>query len=157
MMFKKALLLVFILLNLLIGNLNIYPIYLHKNHDITIEVKGALNNPGLFKIERNATFKELKTQLELNNNADLSNISDNLRLLEGDIIVINAISEKKLISINAASIEELCSLKGIGEKTALKIIDYRENNGGFKTLEELKKVAGIKDAIFKNIKDFITL
>lgn len=48
-------------------------------------------------------------------------------------------------------------LDGIGEKTAQKIIDYREAQGGFKTLEELKNVPGIGDKRFDQIKNDIRL
>jgi competence protein ComEA len=49
------------------------------------------------------------------------------------------------ISINKASIEELCALKGVGPKLAEKIIAYRESVGGFKTASDLQKVSGIGD------------
>ena len=47
---------------------------------------------------------------------------------------------------NCVSVTELSSLSGIGEKRALDIITYREQNGRFQTIEEIKNVTGIKDA-----------
>ncbi len=61
------------------------------------------------------------------------------------------------ISINKASVAELATLPGIGQTLALRIVDYREKNGGFKTLEEIMNVPGIKEAKFESIKDYITL
>jgi len=61
------------------------------------------------------------------------------------------------VSINQGSREALMLLDGIGEKTAQKIIDYREAQGGFKTLEELKNVPGIGDKRFDQIKNDIRL
>ena len=62
-----------------------------------------------------------------------------------------------LISINTATKEELMSLSGIGEKKAEDIIQYREKNGGFKSIDELKNVEGIGDSLFDKIKENITL
>lgn len=62
-----------------------------------------------------------------------------------------------LIRINTATLEELDSLPGIGPAIAQRIIDYRENNGGFKTIEEISEVSGIGEATFAKIKDLITV
>ena len=62
-----------------------------------------------------------------------------------------------LININTADAEELSALKGIGPALAQRIIDYRERNGAFKTIDELKNVRGIGDKKFNAFKDKITL
>lgn len=62
-----------------------------------------------------------------------------------------------LININTASETELMVLKGIGGKRAKAIVDYREKNGAFGNIEDIKKVSGIKEGIFKKIKDQITV
>jgi len=66
-------------------------------------------------------------------------------------------SEKKMVNINTASKKELTVLKGIGEKTAQKIIDYRKANGPFKTTDELKNVKGIGKKIYEGLKNQITV
>jgi competence protein ComEA len=64
---------------------------------------------------------------------------------------------KKLVNINSASMEELMTLTGIGESKAKSIIDYRQKNGGFKNIEDIKNIAGIKDSVFNKICDMITI
>ena len=59
------------------------------------------------------------------------------------------------IDINTADAEALCLLPGIGEKTAEKIIAYREENGPFAYDEELMAVSGIGPVTYENIKHYI--
>lgn len=61
------------------------------------------------------------------------------------------------ININTADEKTLCQLNGVGPGTAAKIIAYREQNGGFKVIEDIMKVPGIKEKIFSKIKDDITV
>ena len=68
-------------------------------------------------------------------------------------------SKKELnnkISINSASKEELMTLNGIGESKADAIINYRNENGLFKTIEDLKNVSGVGNSVFEKIKNNIT-
>lgn len=62
-----------------------------------------------------------------------------------------------LININTANIDELQTLSGIGETKAKNIIDYRIEFGEFKSIEEIKNISGIGDALFEKIKDKITV
>ena len=64
-------------------------------------------------------------------------------------------SKSTIVNINTASQTELEALPGIGPSTALKIINYRKENGKFKTIEDIKKVSGIGDAKFEKIKALI--
>ncbi len=60
-----------------------------------------------------------------------------------------------VIDINTAGVAELDKLTGIGPALAQRIIDYREKNGGFKDVNEIKMVSGIGDKLFEKIKDEI--
>ena len=62
-----------------------------------------------------------------------------------------------LIDINTATRDELMSLSGIGESRADAIISYRDEQGGFFSIEDLKKVSGIGDSTFEKIKEKITV
>lgn len=63
----------------------------------------------------------------------------------------------KKVNINTATQEELDTLPGIGPSIAAKIIDYREQNGKFNSIEEIKEVSGIGEAKYEKIKDSITI
>ncbi len=69
----------------------------------------------------------------------------------------DSLEEEGKISINNATLEELMQLPGIGDAKARDIIKYREENGPFKDIEELKNISGIGDSLFAKIKENITL
>ncbi len=63
--------------------------------------------------------------------------------------------ESAKININTAEQSELEEIPGVGEATALKIIEYRKANGKFKSIEDIKNVSGIGDSKFENMKELI--
>ncbi|NPV12496.1 MAG: helix-hairpin-helix domain-containing protein [Ignavibacteria bacterium] len=65
--------------------------------------------------------------------------------------------KKQSIDLNKATVEELSKLPGIGEKTAMKIIEYRQRFGGFKKIEELMRVERIGQKTFEKIKDYLII
>ena len=65
--------------------------------------------------------------------------------------------ENSKININTASLDELDNINGIGPSKAKAIIEYREENGGFKSIEDIKNVSGIGEGTFLKIKESITV
>lgn len=61
------------------------------------------------------------------------------------------------VNLNSATLEDLATLPGIGEKTAAKILEYREKNGPFKKVEELMNVQGVGEKSFLKLKPQITV
>ena len=59
------------------------------------------------------------------------------------------------IDLNLATAAELMTLSGIGQTKADSIIRYREKNGSFSSVEEIKQVEGIKEGVYNRIKDHI--
>ena len=69
----------------------------------------------------------------------------------------NSNKEDKKVNINTANQSELDQLPGIGPSIAQKIIEYREENGNFKNIQELQNVKGIGNAKYVEIKDNVTV
>jgi competence protein ComEA len=71
----------------------------------------------------------------------------------------SALKEAKAskVNINKATKEELAKLPGIGPTIAQDIVNFRDKNGPFKTIEDLKKVKGIGEKKFEGIKDLISV
>lgn len=152
---KLVLVLVFMSLILSMGLYQPEIIKPQERKFFKVEVKGEVSNKGVFEVRSGMTIDDLLKDVVLLESADLSTINRN-ELLTPEMVITIA-KRKERLSINAASLEELDSLKGIGEKTALAIIEYREANGGFKSLEDLMEVKGIGKKKFDDIKDEIAL
>lgn len=172
-----------------------------KTKTVFVDVKGAVNKPGVYEIEENKRVMDaINLAGGLSNNANTINLNLSKKVTDEMYIIIytkNEIlnykknnsngeitcasnecvcpdssndacikkedankSENKVngkVSINSASKEELMTLSGVGEAKADAIISYRQNNGNFKSLEDIKNVSGIGDALYEKIKDNITL
>ena len=148
---------------------------------IIVEIKGEVAKPDVYQLEEGSIIKDLIDMAGgVTEEADLSRINRAEELLNHELIIIGNINDETessvvqnnstyssngnnsdkgstLININTADLEQLKGITGIGNIKAQSIIDYREANGGFKSLEELKNVDGIGDKTFEKIKEQITL
>lgn len=148
---------------------------------IIVEIKGEVAKPDVYQLEEGSIIKDLIDMAGgVTEEADLSRINRAEELLNHELIIIGNINDETessvvqnnstyssngnnsdkgntLININTADLEQLKEITGIGNIKAQSIIDYREANGGFKSLEELKNVDGIGDKTFEKIKEQITL
>lgn len=118
----------------------------------------------VYSTEEIENFKESKKEIiYIENECECpDNIND--ACITATSIVSNTLNDNnsnvqtnKLISINTGTVDELMLLDGIGESKAKSIIEYREKNGNFKSLEEIKNVSGIGDVAYSKIKDSIKL
>ena len=103
------------------------------------------------KLQQEANLKEDVTNEYITTDSGTSSIESNTQNANSE----NSSNSK--ININKATQTELDSLPGIGPSTAMKIIEYREEKGDFKTIEEIKEVSGIGDAKYEKIKDKIVV
>ncbi len=119
---------------------------------IEISVSGEVERPGIYLVNENDTINDIVKMAGGHADDNYSNVTINLS-------PSNSVSlrENQKININNASEWLLDALPGIGAEKAKLIIDYREQNGPFKYIEELKKVPGIGNSIFDGFKDFITV
>ena len=110
----------------------------------------------IYSKEQVKNFEETKKQEDYLQNKCISPDDNSLR---NDACISNSqtnvVSGK--VNINTASISELMTLNGIGESRAKDIISYREKNGPFKTIEDIKNVSGIGESTYANIKENITV
>lgn len=139
--------------------------------EIIVDVKGQVVKPGVYTIVENSRVNDVITIAGgLTENADRNQV--NLAQIVTDEMVIyvpskgeqvftpittSSASSDGLISINNADESQLDSLPGIGPSKAQAIIAYREENGPFKTIEDIKNVPGIGDKTFENFADLITV
>ena len=160
---------------------NVNPSY-EKN--IYVEISGNVLKSGVYSINNAGNLGELIYKAGgLTEGVTLKNMDSSTPIFNGQHFIIdsngnvtitysNTIIKREIpndesdavdivlnmgININTASKEELMALPKIGDVMSDRIIDYREKNGGFKTIEEIKNVSGIGDKTFENIKDFITV
>ena len=127
-----------------------------------VYICGAVENAGIYEFKEGARLYELiKEAGGLDEEADADAVNLAMEVKDGEQIRIPyigetlGIAEEKLVDINKAGVEELCTIPGIGEARATAIIEYREASGGFKEIEELKNISGIKDATFNKIKPYV--
>lgn len=102
------------------------------------------------------SVSEEKVSENNNNNINI-NSSGKGQNVKNDRNNVSVMKNNSKININTANISELKQITGIGESTANKIIDYRENVGKFKKIEDIKEVKGIGDAKYESLKNKITI
>ena len=143
---------------------------------------GAVASPGVYQLKQGSRLYEaVELAGGLTREADAACLNLARQITDGEQIVILTCEEAEqlkqegkyafgqenaatasntpsgLVNINTASVSELTTVSGIGESRAQAIVAYREANGGFRCIEDIKKVEGIKEGLFSKIKDKITV
>ena len=149
---------------------------------IFVDIGGAVKTPMLAELPDGSRVDDaIQAAGGLKTEADLSNINRAEFLTDGQKVFIPSLAldedgnviegsvssgaESNLgspaatskVNINTADSEQLQTLSGVGPATAQKIIDYRQSNGSFSSVEDLKNVSGIGDKTFEKLKDDITI
>lgn len=147
-----------------------------KNSEIIIHITGAVYNSGIKKLSENSRVADaIEAAGGLTSDANIKNINLAQKILDGQKIYIPSIDDDEIIeqtavdniklnnglfdtgiiNINTATQTELETLPGIGPSMASKIIEYRKENGSFKSIEDLKNVSGIGEAKYAQVKNKI--
>ena len=155
-----------------------------KGSTIMIHITGEVNNPGIIELQEESRIADaIEVAGGVTENADLNEVNLAFVLSDGQKIYIPNKNEKELdqekayitsesgnnvivkdkieggkkqkVNINEAKQEDFEQLPGIGPSIAKKIVEYREQNGKFTSIDELQEVKGIGEAKFKNIKEYI--
>lgn len=143
---------------------------------IFVHIEGAVNFPGIKEVLKGTRlFEAIEIAGGITPDADTSKINLASILKDEQKIYIpfqiseddskqilnheyeTSKNENKIINLNYATEEDLQQLEGIGPAMAKKIVDYRDSNGYFNSIEELQNVSGIGEAKFNKIKEFITI
>lgn len=131
---------------------------------IYVDVDGAVNNPGVFRLESGSRVSDaIEMAGGLKEDAHTKSLNKARKLTDGEKIYIltrdeasDASEGNVLININTASANELDSLPGIGPVYAQRIVEYR-NKSLFYSVEEIKNIEGIGEKTFEKIRDYITV
>lgn len=141
-----------------------------------IQISGAVANPGVYEISVDTRlFEVIEMAGGFSEDAAEYSINQVQKVSDGDNIHIPSILEEQerlsdqsqqasqtgdssdKININTADVTLLMTLPGIGEAKANLIIDYRETNGAFLSIEDIMKIQGIKEGVYNKIKESITV
>lgn len=139
---------------------------------IFVDIKGAVKNPGVYQMKVGDRVKDaIDAAGGLTGDADSQKVNLAKRLEDQMVIVVPKVGEEAeeipagatskeeakegKVNINTATVEELKTLKGVGEKKAEAIIEYRKKNGSFQTKEDLMKVRGIGKKLFESFQERI--
>lgn len=143
---------------------------------IYVDVGGAVLEPQVVMLEEGArVFQAIEAAGGQRDDADLRNINLAAVCEDGQKIYVPSAGEEEegtaagtgtsaaasagpaggLVNINTAGSEELQTLSGVGPGIAQRIIDYRNSEGSFRSIEDLKNVSGIGDKTFEKLRDYI--
>ena len=130
---------------------------------VFVSVAGRVHKPGVYRLPAGSRVADaIDAAGGALPGTDLSSINPARRLVDGEQIVVGASAPPgsaaaRLVNLNTATIAELDALPGVGPVLAQRIVDYRVRAGGFRSVSDLRKVEGVGDAKYAELKDLVTV
>lgn len=140
---------------------------------IVVSVAGAVNDPGIVELDAGSRVADaIEAAGGLAEGADPGFLNLARVVADGDLVAVpdssgaaapapgggsDGAGSGGLVNVNVASAAELDALNGIGPVLAERIIEYREANGSFQSLDELSEVSGIGSALLEQLREQVTL
>lgn len=135
-----------------------------------VDIKGAVNKPGLYQVTASMRVADvIQLAQGMQPQADAQQINLAAKVTDQQVIYVPAKGEQApavappvvqstdKVNLNTADVAALQTLSGIGQKKAEKIIDYRQQHGNFKTIDDLKNVSGFGEKTMAKYKDQLTV
>jgi competence protein ComEA len=141
---------------------------------VVVHVAGAVRDPGVYKLPSNARVDDAVARAGgATRRADLGGLNLAAELEDGRQVLVPERAgrgaaaapgaaaadpaEGQPLNLNTATLEQLDTLSGVGPTTAQKILDYREELGGFSSIEELGEIPGIGEKRLASLREEVTL
>jgi competence protein ComEA len=127
-----------------------------------VHLTGAVKSPGVYPITVGMRlFEVIALAGGFTAKADRESINLARTVTDGEQIIVSGSGDRPvsdgLIHLNTAEPADFDKLPGIGPTLSARIVDWRKANGGFKTVDDLRRVGGIGDKLFAGIKSLVTL
>jgi len=127
-----------------------------------VHLSGAVIKPGVYPIKAGTRlFEVIALAGGFTKNADQDSVNLARVLTDGEQIMVGRGSQAPisdgLVHLNSATVADLDKLPGLGPTLAARIIDWREANNGFKSVDDLRKIGGIGDKLFSGLRKQVTL
>ncbi|WP_245807714.1 helix-hairpin-helix domain-containing protein [Halobacillus massiliensis] len=143
------------------------PVPSENNGKWVVDVKGEVVHPGIYEMDQGTRVNDaVKNAGGFTEKADKNSINLAQKLQDEMVILVLSIDQmsqesqsvsNEKVAVNRAGIDEIQNLPGIGPSKAEKIFQYREENGGFQSVEELLEVPGIGEKTLENMKEMIQI
>lgn len=144
-----------------------------SSEKIYVDICGQVKHPGVYQFsEGDRVVKAVEAAGGFTSKAAAESINQAEKMKDGQQIYVPSKKEKSKdaqtekeavdsfsgkVNINTADAQELMTLSGIGEAKAADIIAYRQEHGPFSKPEDIMKIQGIKEGVYRKIKDKITI
>ena len=149
---------------------------------LTVDVKGAVKNPGIYQLKKTSRINDaIQKAGGLTTDADSKSINLAQKLTDEAVVYVATVGENAAsvasntgqsstlgtsevasqkgnkVNLNTADLSELQTISGIGQKRAQDILDYREANGKFNSVDDLKNVSGVGAKTLEKLKEYVTV